>query len=249
MMTISGKTETQLAEMEKNSPQDFAELKATAEAFPSGFDDDGLPLGWGSMKLKEVINEYVDNRGKTPPIEKEGIPLLEVKDMLENSIYPKTKTAKYISEDTYNNWLRKELQPLDIIISTVGTIGRINLIPNNKKLAVAQNVLGLRFNDSIAKQIFMFYQMKSHKFNFDLNARLVETVQKSIKRKDLETIPLLIPSIEIQEKFELFISPFILKQDNSENEYLEQTRDTLLPKLLSGELSTPKVLEEKNYEW
>ncbi len=236
MAVISGKNTQELHRLQTANPEQYQQLWEIAEAFPSGVDESGVPWGWSIKYFKDITSLYIDNRGKTPPIEESGIPLLEVKHLPENSIFPNLKTEKYISDDTYDSWLRQKLEPLDVVISTVGTIGRISLIPFNKKVAIAQNILGFRFKQDITNQVFMFYQMKSHKFNFDVEARLVETVQKSIKRKDLETIPLIIPDLKLQTFFEKMVLPAILKQDN-ENETLENIRDQLLPKLLSGELN------------
>ncbi|QIE74662.1 restriction endonuclease subunit S [Glaesserella parasuis] len=236
MAVISGKNTQELHRLQTANPEQYQQLWEIAEAFPSGFDEEGVPRGWSIKYFKDITSLYIDNRGKTPPIEESGIPLLEVKHLPEHSIFPNLKTEKYISDDIYDSWLRQKLEPLDIVISTVGTIGRISLIPFNKKVAIAQNILGFRFKQNVTNQVFMFYQMKSHKFNFDVEARLVETVQKSIKRKDLETIPLIIPDLKLQKFFEKMVLPTILKQDN-ENETLEKTRDELLPKLLSGELN------------
>ncbi|ATW43244.1 restriction endonuclease subunit S [Glaesserella parasuis] len=236
MAVISGKNTQELHRLQTANPEQYQQLWEIAEAFPSGFDEKGVPRGWSIKYFKDITSLYIDNRGKTPPIEESGIPLLEVKHLPEHSIFPNLKTEKYISDDIYDSWLRQKLEPLDIVISTVGTIGRISLIPFNKKVAIAQNILGFRFKQNVTNQVFMFYQMKSHKFNFDVEARLVETVQKSIKRKDLETIPLIIPDLKLQKFFEKMVLPTILKQDN-ENETLEKTRDELLPKLLSGELN------------
>lgn len=236
MAVISGKNTQELHRLQTANPEQYQQLWEIADAFPSGVDESGVPWGWSIKYFKDITSLYIDNRGKTPPIEESGIPLLEVKHLPENSIFPNLKTEKYISDDTYDSWLRQKLEPLDVVISTVGTIGRISLIPFNKKVAIAQNILGFRFKQDITNQVFMFYQMKSHKFNFDVEARLVETVQKSIKRKDLETIPLIIPDLKLQTFFEKMVLPAILKQDN-ENETLENIRDQLLPKLLSGELN------------
>ena len=162
--------------------------------------------------------------------------MLEVKHLPKNSVFPDLNTIKYISNDTYENWLRNKPEALDIMLSTVGTVGRVNLVPINNKIAIAQNILGFRFNQKKATQIYMFYLMKSEKFIFDMEARVVETVQKSIKRKDLEKIPLLIPTLELQNLFSKFVIPFVIKQNNSENTNLEKIRNDLLPKLLSGEI-------------
>jgi len=79
--------------------------------------------------------------------------------------------------------------------------------------------------------------MDAFRFRHDVDARLVMTVQASIKRKDLETIDLLEPPIELQNAFDNIIKPFIDKQLSDQNNKLILLRDTLLPKLLSGEVT------------
>lgn len=240
MKAISGKTPEELTALSQEQPDRYAELAETAKAFPCEMVEVSnsiyIPKGWKIKYFNEIIDTYIDNRGKTPPIEKQGIPLLEVKHLPKNSVFPDLNTTKYISNDTYENWLRNKPEALDIMLSTVGTVGRVNLVPTNNKIAIAQNILGFRFNLEKATQIYMFYLMKSEKFIFDMEARVVETVQKSIKRKDLEKIPLLIPTLELQNLFSKFVIPFVIKQNNSENTNLEKIRNDLLPKLLSGEI-------------
>jgi len=216
------------------------QLETLADLFPNQLIDSELgeiPEGWDVTRFKPIVEKYIDNRGKTPPTVDSGIPLLEVKHLPENALYPMESTNKYVDEDTYNSWFRAHLEPDDIIISTVGTIGRICLMPENRKLTIAQNLLGMRFNREKASPIFMYYQMDGFRFRHDVDARLVITVQASIKRKDLETIDLLKPSIEIQNAFERIVKPIAQKQAPLENTTLEKLRDTLLPKLLSGEIA------------
>ena len=213
--------------------------KEILELFPSEFEDSELgmiPKGWGVEKFGNIIDKYIDNRGKTPPIVDNGIPLLEVRNMPDDMLTSNPNVTKFVTEDTYNNWFRSYLEENDILISTVGTIGKTCIVPKKSKIAIAQNVLGLRFKSSMIKSQFMFYQMKHKRFLHAIDARLVITVQASIKRKDLNTIDVLIPSQQIQEAFVKQIQPIIEKQQSNENIELQKTRDTLLPKLLSGEI-------------
>jgi type I restriction enzyme S subunit len=120
-------------------------------------------------------------------------------------------------------------------------------VSSGTKIAIAQNLLGLRFSTKKATSFFMYYQMKNYKFVHDVNARLIITVQASIKRKDLETIDLLLPPIGVQEAFSTFVEPLIDKQRSGHNIKLGTLRDTLLPKLLSGKLRIPdaeKIMAE-----
>jgi len=213
--------------------------KEVLELFPSEFEESELgmiPKGWEVERFGNTIEKYIDNRGKTPPTVEDGIPLLEVRNMPDSMLTSNPAVTKFVTEDTYNNWFRSYLEENDILISTVGTIGKTCIVPKNSKIAIAQNVLGLRFKSDILESQFMFYQMKSKQFLNDIDARLVITVQASIKRKDLDTIDVIVPPKGIQELFIKQVQPIIEKQQSNENINLEKTRDTLLPKLLSGEI-------------
>ena len=237
MCVISGKSEVELQQMAED---DLAELRATAALFPDELVESELgevPKGWEVTRFSNIVEKYIDNRGKTPPIQSEGIPLLEVKHLPEFSLNPDLNTDKKVSLETFNTWFRAHLQENDLIMSTVGTIGRLCIVPANRTLAIAQNILGLRFKLNKVNPLFMYYQMNSAKFRNDVDARLVITVQSSIKRKDLETIDLLQPDINIQNIFAEKIKPFVLSQQSDESLKLIDIRDALLPKLLSGEIT------------
>ena len=241
MCAISGKSETELEQMAED---DFAELQATAALFSDELVESELgevPRGWEVTRFSNIVEKYIDNRGKTPPIQSEGIPLLEVKHLPEFSLNPDLNTDKKVSLETFNTWFRAHLQENDLIMSTVGTIGRLCIVPANRTLAIAQNILGLRFKLNKVNPLFMYYQMNSAKFRNDVDARLVITVQSSIKRKDLETIDLLQPDINIQNIFAEKIKPFVLSQQSDESLKLIDIRDALLPKLLSGEVEVENL--------
>lgn len=247
MCAISGKSETELAQLQQQNPDQYQQLAETAALFPSAMVDSELgeiPEGYWVARFSDIIFKYIDNRGKTPPTQEAGIPLLEVRHLPASSIKPDLNTDKHVDEETYENWFRAHLESDDLIMSTVGTIGRLCMVPPNTKIAIAQNLLGLRFNRDKASPYFMYYQMNDFRFRNDVDARLVITVQASIKRKDLETIPLLSAPIELQKKFESFIKPFVLSQHSDENLKLAEIRDSLLPKLLSGEIDLTKVENE-----
>jgi type I restriction enzyme S subunit len=211
----------------------------TAALFPDKLVESELgliPEGWEVKPFKRVIDKYIDNRGKTPPLSNEGIPLIEVKHIPANSNFPIFNTDKKFTEETYNTWFRAHVEPKDILISTVGTIGRTSIVKDTR-FGIAQNVLGLRFGEVTTPE-YMFFTIKAHRFQHDMDARLVTTVQSSIKRKDLNTIDILTPPVAIQQKFSELAAGFLDTQFSKaqENIALEKLRDTLLPKLLSGEI-------------
>lgn len=225
------------AKMRGEQPEGMDET--TASLFPEKLVESELgliPDGWEVKPFKKVIDKYVDNRGKTPPIVDNGIPLVEVKHLPESSAFPNLNTDKRVTEETFNTWFRVHVEPKDVLISTVGTIGRTSFVKNTN-FGIAQNVLGLRFG-KIVEPEYMFYTIKAHRFQHDMDARLVTTVQSSIKRKDLDTIDILVPPTSIQKEFCRLVGCLLDGQynKNDENIDLANLRDTLLPKLLSGEI-------------
>lgn len=71
------------------------------------------------------------------------------------------------------------------------------------------------------------------------------TTFKEISGKGLKEINTILPSHTIVEKFHDLVTPFFLQIQvlEKENQDLKQLRDTLLPKLLSGEIEIPDELE------
>ena len=91
-------------------------------------------------------------------------------------------------------------------------------------------------------QSFVLYTMFSLKKQLDVfNGE--GTVFGSINRNSLNEMPLLIPSSEKLDEFEALVAPMDAAIRNNYDEIcrLEQLRDSLLPKLMSGELDVSDI--------
>lgn len=91
-------------------------------------------------------------------------------------------------------------------------------------------------------QSFVLYTMLSLKKQLDVfNGE--GTVFGSINRNSLNEMPLLIPSSKKLDEFEVLVAPIdaAIRNNYDENCRLEQLRDTLLPKLMSGELDVSNI--------
>lgn len=89
---------------------------------------------------------------------------------------------------------------------------------------------------------FILYTMFSLKKKLDVfNGE--GTVFGSINRKALNDIPILIPSMKIIEKFEKIVAPMDATIRNNYDEIcrLQDIRDSLLPRLMSGELDVSNI--------
>lgn len=195
-----------------------------------------------TFSISTLGNEVktIDNRGKTPPLEKEKTeyPIIDVKVLAGSSrIINYNNCLKFVNEETYKNWFRSG-HPLekDILISTVGSLAELKMFFGHKG-CIAQNVVALR---SINISSFYMYEYLKY-IKPKLVSYNIGSVQPSIKITHIMKHNIIIPEKNIVLKYDNLIKSIIEKiyNNENENERLEELRDTLLPKLMSGEIRVP----------
>ncbi|MFI8544593.1 restriction endonuclease subunit S [Enterococcus casseliflavus] len=199
-----------------------------------------IPEGWKIIDLKSIV-DVVDNRGKTPPLEKDktDFPIIDVKTLSGNGrVVNYSKAQKYVSEETYSSWFRSGHPKInDILISTVGSIGEIKMFLTDKG-TIAQNVVGLRAKNHLEYYLYQFLLYnKSNLITYNIGS-----VQPSIKVTHLLKYKLLLPSKKDLNKFNsvmIGLTDKIINLSKGVNS-LTEIRDSLLPKLLSGEIELPE---------
>ena len=166
-------------------------------------DDDGEDYPeWEEKKFKSTLSKIIDNRGKTPPTQEEGIPLLEV-NSLGDSKPRYSEVKKYVSQETYDNWFRDHIEQGDLLFSTVGRTGAVS-IQDDEYAAIAQNIVGFRFENH--NPMFMYYMLS----NFDNWKKIkrieMGAVQPSVKVTQMILLKFDIPSLPEQNKIAKFLS-------------------------------------------
>lgn len=147
-------------------------------------------------ELKEFIELVIDNRGKNPSeYSDNGIPVID-NYLITDSFHPDlTKVNRYISLDTYNNFIRKKTIANDVLITLVGNgYGNVTLAPENS--IIIQNTIGLRTNHK-CNQLFLYYLLLTQKENIRNFNR--GCAQPSVKVSDLLSLQVDIPNIETQQ--------------------------------------------------
>ena len=193
------------------------------------------------IKLGDLI-ESVDNRGRTPPLSDEptDYPIIDVRALSGNSrIIDYTNCTKYVSKETYNNWFRSgHPKEYDILISTVGSLAEIKIFLGTTG-CIAQNVVGFRTKGISPLYLYQYLNYIKN----DLVAYNIGSVQPSIKVTHIIKHSIYVASKEDIEIFDSIARDITKKifANCQENEALKQIRDTLLPKLMSGELDVSNI--------
>ena len=218
-------------------------LESQAQAiFKSWFGADIENLNPSNCKSLGELVTSVDNRGKTPPLsnEKTEYPIIDVRALSGSGrIINFSNCTKYVEEETYNNWFRNgHPKDYDILISTVGSLAEMKIYLGNIG-CIAQNVVGFR---SKGLSPIYLYQYLNY-IRKELVSYNIGSVQPSIKVTHIIKLPIFIPENDKIEKFDMLIKDYTLKIYNNccENKRLVELRDTLLPKLMNGEIDVSKV--------
>ena len=204
-----------------------------------------IPEEWELIQLGNLVT-IIDNRGKTPPLEKEKTqyPIIDVKALSgDSNLIDYNKCSKFVNVEIYNNWFRNgHPKENDILLSTVGSIGQMKLFKNNIG-AIAQNVVALR-----SINISSYYLFEYLKFiKQDLVAYNIGSVKPSIKVTHIIKHDILVPNENLISIFDAIVKNIVscIVEKDREANILTEIRDALLPKLLSGEIELRGLLDEE----
>ncbi|MFN9340033.1 MAG: restriction endonuclease subunit S [Candidatus Kapaibacterium sp.] len=179
-------------------------------------DDNGKKFPkWEKKKLGEVLEMVVDNRGKTPPVEKGGIPLLEVNSIGSKDVNYKA-VSKFVNQETFKKWFRKYLKPGDVLFSTVGNTALCSYYDGKYKAVIAQNIVGFRFNEQMG--LFMYYLLTEENNYKKMKSIEMGAVQPSIKVSQLTELFFEIPRLLEQTKIANFLSAIDEKINQTETQ-------------------------------
>lgn len=203
---------------------------------------DELPDGWRVGELGDLTTKI--SKGTTPRRKDvEGldkvIPFLKVKDISDNGLIDKNN-LELIPEEVHSKQLKRSiLEPHDILFSIAGTIGRVSIVDFELENSNCNQALAFIRLKEVAKfKEYIHLWLKSKDTQNEITNSIVQGVQANVSLTVLGDLDIVIPDDEKLKKWKSIISPIYQKLDNNNYQIqsLIKTRDTLLPKLMSGQL-------------
>jgi len=172
--------------------------------------------------LSDLVEEVVDNRGRTCPTSDQGIPLIATNCIKEDSIYPTHEKVRYVSDETYREWFRGHPRPGDILFVNKGTPGRVCLAPDPIDFCIAQDMVALRADKSAVSPQYLFAALRSPQVKASIDNMHVGTMIPHFKKGDFDKLLIPLPSRSDQERIGGIYCDFSLAIENK-----RKTNDTL----------------------
>ena len=149
--------------------------------------------------LTSLINNVVDNRGRSAPLAEQGIALIATNCIKPDAIYPVFEKVRYVSIETYETWFRGHPRPGDIIIVNKGTPGLTAIVPDPIDFAIAQDMVAIRADEAKIYPKYLFAYMRSREFAEQVLSLHVGTLIPHLKKSHFNLLTIPVPSRAVQE--------------------------------------------------
>ncbi|EHU2485244.1 type I restriction modification DNA specificity domain protein [Acinetobacter baumannii] len=183
-------------------------------------------MNWEQRPLDEVIEYFIDYRGKTPRKTTHGIPLITAKIVKEGRLLD---ANEFIALEDYDNWMTRGYPEIDdIVLTTEAPLGEVALI-KDKNVALAQRIITLRGYKDRLDNRFLKYWFQSEYGQYELDARASGTTVFGIKASVLKKMLVPVPCLHEQKTIASVLSSLDDKIDllHRQNKTLEEMAETL----------------------
>jgi len=235
----------------------FSPLSGEMSEGQRGYKDSGgemveselgmIPKGWRVGKLGEVTlksNTGADAIQRAPIVDHDtGIRCVRVGDMSNNRNFDKWGFCKIKNDD----FKRYKLDIDDIVVTRTASLGLNKIIRRDIKGVYNNGLIRLKIDKTICLPLYIYQDFQNENYKVYIERISGDSsTRPNMQINYLLDYKLIIPTILIQSQFVKQISTIYDSIDslNEENIRLSSLRDTLLPKLISGELEVNEALTQ-----
>ncbi|KPG88840.1 restriction endonuclease subunit S [Staphylococcus hominis] len=202
-----------------------------------------IPKNWNVLTINDFADDLIIT-GKTPSTKnkdnysEKGIPFLTIPDM-HTDVFS-LNTIKYISEVGIEKVKNKIIPENSLCVSCIATPGLVSITSSETLTNQQINSFTPKKNDLY---YLYFYIKNMKKYIEDLGSGGSATL--NLNKTQFSKIKIIRPINDLLKKFHKCVdSNFkIILTKQKENLKLQELRDTLLPKLMFGELEIPDDVE------
>lgn len=196
--------------------QGAQEIQATQEfmiqsTFVEMFGEPYLnPNNYSFTDVDSVCRLVTDGEHNTPVRIDAGIKLLSARN-IQNGFIDLEKKCDYISAEEYER-ISKRCYPEinDVLISCSGTVGRVSAIRIDEPFSLVRSVLLLKPDFDKINSTYLEIFLRTSYSKHQISKRVRTSAQANLFIGRAKTLPVMLPPLEIQQKFEKIVLNFLL---------------------------------------
>ena len=205
-----------------------------------------IPKGWRVVTLNDACKKITDGSHYSPKDNANGtIPMLSVKDMKHNGF--DYSSCKMIDFEEVKRMKANDGVPLkdDILVAKDGSyLKEIFICPEEIQQAILSSIAIFRSNNEVIYPDILLQLLRSPNVRKDVGDNYVSgSALPRIVLKDFKKYKFIVAPIEVQNRLYETLKSInrSINCNEQESRRLATLRDTLLPKLMSGELKVNEV--------
>ena len=233
--------------------QPFGLDPATAALFPVSFDETELgqiPHGWQVKTIDELAERVAmgpfGSDIKVSTFVPEGIPVISGQHLRSTLLYD--SEFNFVSSEHADRLKRSNVHRGDVIFTHAGSIGQVAYIPEAsryERYIVSQRQFYMRCKRALVSPFYITSYFKTPEGQHRLLANTSSTGVPSISQPVtyLRQLKMVVPPLDLLKIFDVTVGQIHLKMADNlhQSRSLASLRDTVLPKLLSGELRVEEI--------
>ncbi len=234
------------------SPQGTDDV--TAALFPDSFEESELgmiPKGWRVTLIDNWLDILETGRRPKGGVSgiSEGVPSIGAESIVSIGQFDYAKT-KFVSEEFFSKMKSGSLQSHDVLLYKDGGkpgvfLPRVSMFGDGfpfERCGINEHVFRIRVKPPL-NQAFLYFWVWSDAVMHELKHRGGKAAIPGINQSDVRELKLAVANSEVLNAFDDLTAPLIsnIFSNAKQAQTLAQLRDTLLPKLISGQLRLPEA--------
>ena len=245
MTAVSGKAD---AELDALPPEQYEQLAATAALFPDEMEESEVgevPKGWSVGTLSNFASFQNGYAFKTKDWTDSGHPVVKIGNVKPGII--DLSGCSLVAHETVNGLDRFALKKGDLLVGMTGYVGETGLVPALYSVAYLNQRVGrISTVNGVSDIGYPFCLVRDPAYKAYAESKAHGSAQANVSGKDLMDYQAVVPDAGVLKIFNAQVAKIInaLLSYHEENQSLAALRDTLLPRLLSGELLVADAMAE-----
>lgn len=218
---------------------------ATAALFPDSFEESELglvPKGWRAGLLSDLASFQNGYAFKSQDWVDTGHPVVKIGDVKPGLI--DFSGCSRVAPTTVVGLERFKLSRGDLLVGMTGYVGETGLVPRIEPDAYINQRVGRLVTRAGLTDIGMVYcAVRDPAYKVYAESQSHGSAQANVSGAALLAYPLVIPRPDVLYSFNRIVEPLLESTlaNHEQAQTLTQLRDTLLPRLISGQLRLPEV--------
>ena len=203
-----------------------------------------IPEGWRIRCLSEIATVVDCLHKRKPERQNDGPVLIQVFNVGPTGRLDFSDPYN-VTENDYAEWTQRiEILPGDLVITKTGRVGAVGQMPEGYKAGMGRNMVGVRAISGLSSPRFLKGSLLSDRMRHEMRRNTNDgTILRSLHVKAIGQLREVLPPYNLVSGYEALVDPIHakLEQNDVESKTLTTLRNTLLPKLVSGEIRVQEV--------